>query len=454
MKLKAASLLLFAAILLVGCSSSDSNLQEAHISGRITVDEDLDSSGDNSGIELIVSFQRSDDQPRDTLFYAQTDEEGYFSGTAQFERRDLYPVVVSRNRNTFGILNVIFAEGDSVNINAQLPNVNETAEITSKENDVLRTYQRIERNFNRVAQFINMGAVSEDSITIELQNWSDLYWQVYEEHPGTLASELAGNMSLSILSGWNDSLMVQRAESLIGAQNRLRPNGRSVMLDYYAETEGLDRALSFLNRIENLSSDRNDKMTIQMDRIELLYDSSRTVEAAEQLNRFREEFTDVTLAMEWAENISYDIEFLAPGSTFPDFTFETIAGDSVSGESMSGSPYIIEFTRFDNRLYQQQFDRTVAIYQIYSNFGLDIITVPIATSPIAIEAFFTERDLYWHLVQPNSFDTEELIERFNINRVPTRFLVDSDGTIIRRYIGDEFREVVRGLQNITSQNPS
>jgi len=45
-----------------------------------------------------------------------------------------------------------------------------------------------------------------------------------------------------------------------------------------------------------------------------------------------------------------------------------------------------------------------------------------------------------------------LIERFNITRVPTRFLVNSDGEIIRRYIGEEYQEVVRGLQNITSSN--
>lgn len=452
MNFKAAYLTIFAAFLTFSCSRSDSDMKETHISGKITVDENLDQSEDYSGIQLLVSFQHSDGEARDTLFYAETDIDGNFFGTAQFENRDLYPVIVSRNQNTFGILNVVFADGDSVSINAQLPNVNQTAEISSKENDVFKTYERIERNFNRVAQYINAGAISEDSVYIELQNWSDLYWQIYEENESTFASDLAGNMSVSILSGWNDSLMVERAEELISSQNKLRSNGRSVMVDYYAETEGLDRALSFLNRIENLSQHRNDKMTIQMDKIELLYDSSRTTEASAQLNQFRDSFSDVTLAMEWAENIGYDIEFLAPGSQFPDFSFVTVNGDSVSSESMSGSPFIIEFTRFDNPLYQRQFDRTVAIYQIYSNFGLDIITVPVATNPVILQAFFEERDMLWDLVQPNSFDAEELIERFNISRVPTRFLVNADGEIIRRYIGEEYQEVVRGLQNITSRN--
>ncbi len=452
MNFKAAFIFLIAAVVMFGCSRQDSDLKEAYISGTITVDESLDSSGDYSDIQLLVSYQRSDGESRDTLFYAETDVDGNFSGTAKFENRDLYPVVVSRNQNTFGILNMVFADGDSVSITAELPNVNQTAQISSRENDVFQIYERVERNFNRVAQYINAGAFSEDSVLIELQNWSDLYWEVYNDHKNTFASELAGNMSVTLLSGWNDSLMVERAESLIGAQSRLRSNGRSVLVDYYAETEGLDKALSFLNRIENLSASRNDVMTIQMDKIELLYDSSRTTEAASQLARFQEMFHDVPLALEWAENISYDIEFLAPGSSFPDFSFLTITGDSISTESMSGSPYIIEITRFDNPLYQRQYDRTVAIYQIYSNFGLDIITVPVATNPVMFQAFFEERDMLWNLVQPNSFDAEELIERFNITRVPTRFLVNSDGQIIRRYIGEEYQEVVRGLQNITSSN--
>lgn len=452
MNFKAAFIFFIAAIIMFGCSKKDSELNEAYISGRVTVDQNLDSSNDYSGIELLVSFQRSDGESRDTLFYAETDDDGNFSGTAQFENRDLYPIIVSRNQNTFGILNVVFADGDSVSISAELPNVNQTAEISSNENDVFQIYERVERNFNRVAQYINAGAISDDSVLVELQNWSNLYWDIYNEHKNTFASELAGNMSITLLSGWNDSLMIERAESLIGAQSRLRSNGRSVMVSYYAETEGLDRALSFLNRVENLSSGRNDIMTIQMDRIELLYDSSRTSEAATQLSQFREMFDDVPLAMEWAENIGYDIEFLAPGSPFPDFSFVTITGDSVSTNSMEGVPYIIEITRFDNPLYQRQYDRTVAIYQIYNNFGLDIITVPVATNPVMFEAFFEERDMLWKLVQPNSFDAEELIERFNITRVPTRFLVNSDGQIIRRYIGEEYQEVVRGLQNITSSN--
>jgi glutathione peroxidase-family protein len=449
MKFKSALLFTLTALILFSCSRPDSDTETTYISGRITVDPELDQSQNFSDIELLVSFQQQDGESRDTLFYAVTDADGYFSGTATFDERDIYPVIVSRNRNTFGIVNMVFAGGDSITFNAQIPNVNQTAEVSSRENDVLRTYERIERNFNRVAQFINAGAISEDSVYIELENWSNIYWQVYEENRNTLASEIAGNMSLSLLSGWNDSLMVERAEKLIGADSKLRSTGRNVMVNYYAETEGLDKAVSFLNRLENLTRSNSQVMTIRMDKIELLYDSSRTVEATRELEKFQQQYADNQLALEWAQNIGYDIEFLAPGSPFPDFNFVTIDGDSLSSDSMKGRPFMIEFTNFNNRLYQSQFDRTVAIYQIYNNFGLEIITVPLGTNRIMLEAFFQERDLLWELVEPDTFDVDELADRFNISRVPTRFLVDSDGNIIRRYIGNEYQDVVRGLQDIT-----
>jgi hypothetical protein len=453
MNLKSCFFFAVSVILLAACSrTADEPRYSAHISGQITVDEALDDSGDYSGIELLVSYQDASGELTDTLFYAITDTEGYFSGTASFDEKDLYPVVVSRNQNTFGIINMVFADGDSVDFRAVLPNVSQTAEVNSRENEVYRTFERVDRNFNRVAQFIGAGAMSADSIRIELSNWSDIYWQVYEEHAGTLGAELAGNASIALASGWNDSLMIARSETLLENEKSLRSSGRSVLMDYHAEESGLDETLSFLNRLERLVDSEQQRMGIQIDRIELLYDSSRTREANAELDRFRDQYADNRSAMDWADNISFDLEFLAPGAEFPEFGFQNIFGDSVSSESLRGRPFLLEITRFDNPLYQQQYDRTVAIYQIYNSFGLEIVTVPIATSDVALQAFFEDRGVIWDVVQPNSFDVDELIEQLNVSRVPTRFLVNDRGEIVRRYIGNEYDDVVRGLQQIVTQS--
>ena len=434
------------------CSEKPEDKQTTYISGTVTIDQELDRSNDYSGIHLFVPAPNRLSSQTDTLFHAVTDSTGAFSGFAEIDRKDIYSVIISRNRNTFGVINMVFADGDSIEFTATLPNVNETAEFTSKENNVMQVFNRVDRNFSRVAQFISAGAMSADSVGIELSKWSDIYWEIFEDNPGTYAAHLAGERSLSMLSGINDSLMIERKEKVLEDYKRLMPNTKQVLLNYYANEGGLNSALRFLDQLRESAPYQSEAVSIEIERIELLFDSSRTNEANENLNRFTQEFNNDSLAMEWAESISYDLEFLAPGSPFPTFEFVSVTGDTITNESMRNNPFLIEITRLDNQMYQTQYDRTIAIFQIYRNFGLEIITVPLGANPVIIEAFFEERDMFWNFIQPNTFDNEELIENLNINRVPTRFLVNRDGSIIRRYIGNEYQDVVRGLQQITTEN--
>ncbi|MEX0823374.1 MAG: TlpA disulfide reductase family protein [Balneolaceae bacterium] len=445
-------LFLIVILILCGCSSEQPSENKTVLQGVITVDENLESSGNYSGIELLVSINDSSGERSDTLFYAVTDSTGHFSGTALVPHADIYPLFISRNRNTFGIFNIVLADDDTVTINGELPNMNETTEIESKENNVFKTFERVDRNFNRVAQYINAGAIPEDSISIEIEKWSDIYWDVYDEHSDTFASKLSAEASIALLSGWNDSLMVARKDEYLSNSKTLRRNTREVLTEYYAGMNGLDGALQFLDELEQIAPSGDQKMGIRMDRIELLYDSSRTRQANELLENFREEYESNSQAMEWAESIGYDLEVLSPGSPFPPLTFATLDGDTISTEDLSGRPFLIEITRLDNRLYHEQYDRTVAIYQIYRNFGLEIITIPVNANNVMIQAFYDERGLIWDVAQPNSIDVQELVEILNVNQVPTRFLVNNEGKIIRRYIGNEYDEIVQGLQQIITQN--
>ncbi len=443
--------LLLLAITVFSCSGeTETEENSTIIKGQITVDPELDDTNDYSGIEILASI-RSSIEDSDTLFYAVTDSTGNFSGTATFPEKNLYPIMISRNNNTFGIANVVFAEGDTINIQGQLPDINQTIEIQSHENEVLDVFQRVERNFARIAQFINAGAFSADSVRLEINKWSDIYWDVYEKYPQTYGAKLAGETSVSMLSGFNDSLMVNRSNQLLEDYNTILPSTRSTLLEYHAESGGLDSALAFIEDLKSKVQQREDEIDLEMERIELLYDSSQTVRVTQVLDQFKETYSENEAAMQWAEDISYDLEFLAPGYPFPNISFQLTNGDSLSTQDLMGSPFLIEATRFDNLLYQQQFSRTVAIHQIYKNFDLEIITIPLATTEVTLNAFFEERKKLWKVVQPNSFNTDSLIERLNLNRVPTRFLVDSDGNIIQRYVGEEYDDIVRGLQQITTQ---
>ena len=440
-------------LLLSGCSAdSEEPANSALISGRVTVDEEIDSSGDNSGIELLITIPVAGSQDPDTIFYEVTDSTGFFEGRAYFDEPNVYRMVVLRNENVFGFQGLVLADDDTISYTATLPDIGTTSELQSEENDIFRDLERVDRNFNRVARFINAGALSADSVEIELNKWSDIYWDVHERYPGTYASMIAGNSSVAVAGGWNDSLMVERANMLLDTEGFLRRPSREALAEYYAETEGIERVLEFYNRLESLAETDDRRMELQIDRIDLLYDSSMTVEANRYLHEFREAHAENDIAMEWAENKSYDLEFLAPGTPFPNFSFYTLTGDSLSSSTLENSPFLLEITRLDNNLYQQQYDRTVAIHQIYSNFGLKIITVPLAATNVTLEAFYEERGLLWSVIEPDSFQADSLIDRYNINQVPTRFLVNNNGELVRRYVGNEYDDVVRGLQSIITQN--
>ncbi len=437
------------AVSLAGCGF-DSSDRDPIINGQITVDAELDPSGDYSGIELMVA-ETSLEGLRDTLFHAVTDSTGEYYGVASIDERGLYPLFISRNNQPLGIFNVVLAHGDTVTFNGQLPNINETATIESHENDLYEKFDRLQRNFQRVVNYVNSRGMSSDSLEAEMMKWSNLFWDLHQENSDTYVGERAAAASASILQGWDNDLMLARTDSILVHYNSLPGGLRSQITEFYAERDSLERSVEFLNQIEDRLNDKDQKLAVRQEKIKLLFDSSRTERAGELLEDFRQTYGGNQPAMEWADRTDYDITTLAAGKPFPQFSFQDSNGQTVSSESMQGIAFMIEFTRLDNPLYQQQYDRVVAIHQVYTNFGLEIITVPIGATNVVFNAFFEERAKYWDFIDPENIDANELREKYNLRRLPTRFLVNDQGNIVQRYVGTEFDGVVRGLQKTLTQ---
>lgn len=442
--------LLWLLLLVAGCSSSSENGGPV-IEGTVTVDPEIDPSGDYSGIELLGALTGPDGAIRDTLYFAETDSNGRFYGKASIDRRGIYPVFVSRNNNRLGLINLVLAKGDTVHVEAELPNLNQTASIESEEQNAFRKFERLQKGFNRVASYVNNVGLSADSLEMEITKWSELFWDFYRDNPSVYAGEQSAAASISLLMGWDNDLMLSRTDTLLNQMNRLPRELREQLTNYHAQSEGLDRSLTFLNRLQGQAETTRDLIAVRKEKIELLFDSARTDTAQQLLEEFEQEFANREQEMAWAENMSYDLEILAPGRPFPDFSFLTTDGDSISSQSLSGSPYMVEIARFDSPLYQQQYEQTVAIAQIYKTYGLTILTVPVATSDTALRAFFEERTKLWQVAAPGTFDTNELASTYNVQQLPTRFLMNDQGKIIQRYTGAEYDNVVQGLQNILTQ---
>ncbi|WP_138429532.1 TlpA family protein disulfide reductase [Fodinibius saliphilus] len=432
-------------LMALACSKK-SNIKTAHISAEFSVADSVQRSNDYSGIGLAVIKKDSANTNADTLFYAITDSAGEFSGQVSFEKKQRYPAIISRNSTNLGRVGIILADGDSIHISGTLPNLEKSFSISSTEHNAMEVYDRVNKNFSRVQRYAQAGLLKGDTLRQEYVKFSDIYWDVYAEQRGTFASELAARRAIQVLQGIDNNKMMARLRA-VQKQDKFSDVGATIGKNYIAKTRGLDPALSYLDTLNDITENKNKLMLINMERIKLLYDSARVDAAKKELDAFKERFSESNQPEEWVKSMSYDLSYLSPGDTIPTFAFED-NGRKISQQSLLGTPYILEITDLSNRLYQSQFDRTIAIHSIYKNFGLQVITLPLNQSQITIDAFFEERLKPWPVADAESFDRQQLVEKFNIRLVPTRFLVSSKGKIIRKYVGTEYQDVINGIRTL------
>lgn len=443
----AAIVLLFTA--LIGCSEQD-QYKTALVEGSFSVADSIDSSNNFSGIGLTIIKRDSANADADTLFHESTDSTGSFRGVARFRDKRQYTALISRNDRNLARFGLILADGDTVKISGELPDLENTIEVQSREHNAMEVFRRINRGFQRVATYVQAGRLTGDSLRNELDKWSDLYWEVYNEHEGTLASRMAASESVRLLQGWNNEGMMNRIRSVQDKES-LVSLGATYGKNYLAENKGLEYTLKYLDTLQSNTQTEESEMRVRMERIKLLYDSAKVDRAKQLLQDFKKKY-DNKNANTWAEAISYDLNYLSPGDTIPSFSFQ-VNGNTISRDSLLGSPYILEITTLANRLYQEQFDRTVAIHSLYKNFGLQVVTIPLDNSQVTVDAFFEARGIKpWPVAPAQAFERQELLELFNIRVIPTRFLINREGKIVRKYVGREYTDVIQGIQTIIKQD--
>lgn len=439
-------LVLFTVLMLAtACSNEPQSLQTV-VQGTITVADSVDSSNDFTGIEVTIIDQDSVNAPVDTLLNTETDRNGFFTGKVKFPEKGYYRMILNRNNNDLGGIRVILADNDTLTVNAELPNVAETLTLDSREHEAMETLVRVDRNFQRVSAFVRGGAIPDSMIFDELRKWTDLYWQVYEAHEKTLASLLAAEKSAELLNSWDQEEMLDRIDTALPEDYMF-----SVAIDlgkpYIAQSKGFEAASNYLDSLSQISTNNDIRELIQRDKIQMYFDSSRVREAKALLDSYEQDYSERSSSKKWARRIRYDLNYLAPGVTAPEFSFVTMEGDTINNEVLKGSTYILEISPLANYEYQNDYDRTLIINEIYKNYGLKIFTLPLDQSEITINAFFEERRKAWPIAKLGTFDVQQIIQKFNVVQVPTRILVDKEGVVIRKFERDEFSDVIQGLNS-------
>jgi hypothetical protein len=430
-----------------GCSREEPvSYLEAQVHGRITVSAELDTTANYSGILLLVTGGGG--EQTDTLFLAETSRDGSFSGTARFSERGQYPLQIKRYGNLISASYLILAENDTVRVEAELPEFARTRRVSSYEHDAFNVYERLQRNYARIAMFMSSGELPQDTIPSLLDTWSGLFWSVNENHPGTLAAEFSTLAAVEILLGWDDERMLDYINRSLDPELQIFATLASYGASGVARKQGLDRAVHFLDSLTAATAYRQDQVALQMRKVDLLTDSSQTAAALNTLRNLNRHYSDFPELMEWSAGMITDLERFAPGKPMPSFSLYMEDGLILSSDRLSGAPYLLEIAELADPRYQGEYPLISFLNMNYAPRGLRLITVPVDEDPILISAFFEERERSWAVADNSQHPDEQFFRDLNIRAVPTRFLVDANGIIVRKYVDRDISQVLFDLDQL------
>lgn len=391
------------------------------LSGVITVD----GSNDLTGIIVDITMLG------DTLFKAETDIDGYFSGVITVSQPGAYPFTISRNNRILHVGDVILAPGDTIRISGAIPRLAQTFQAESRENNAWQTLLRLNRQYDRLMRIATSGVVTPDSVRSLILQWSDLYWSLRESSPGTYAAEQGSMNSIEMLFGVDNEKLSARISELGNSKSDFATK-LTVGAELALQKDGLEAGLAYVDALKASVKDKELKSSADMRRIELMLVMGDETRALAEVNAFRRTHKG-TAYDNWAESLEYELMNLIPGKRLPDFTIYTSQTDSITSQSLKGKPYMIEFVTLAGGPYVATYPALARLHAKAAPKGIRFITVPLDAYPEIIDGFFIERKKQWTFTPFGAFNRSAIGDQLRVDRVPMRYLVGSDGLVIGRY---------------------
>lgn len=137
--------------------------------------------------------------------------------------------------------------------------------------------------------------------------------------------------------------------------------------------------------------------------------------------------------------------WLAPHRVAPDVVFPTLTGKQLAMHEMRGKVVVVKFWATTCVICLEQMPSTIDVYNRYHDKGLDLVAVAMQYDPADRVIAYTESS---RLPFTIALDVQGRIARAfdDVSATPTTFLVDREGRILKRYVGDfdktEFRSAI------------
>jgi len=443
-------LVLFAGGLL-GCQSSSDRIQ-GHLDGRITVRSSVDPSGDHSGFRVLVVEANGRDI--DTLAHANTRRDGHFSMSVSVPERGIYTLTVwgRRGRERLATTDYVVADGDSASLEATFPLQGRALRVRSSENAALSAYRNTLAQHRRaVVERLQSATYDSTALARRVRQTSSVLWSLQDTFPGTVASQLAAVESLSLLAGWNDSLVVARAKTVAPSNPRfvevVKVGRRAV-----ARLNGQEAALVFLDSVATRAQTDAQRAGVQAARVRAFIDSLQSEAALAAAQDLKSSYPETKWA-EWADQATYEVNHLLPGKDAPPFAARTLSGDSLSLRSLRGRPVVLEFFTPGNELYGRQLDTRNALYDATRTDSVAFVSVSVTSDTLLYRAMTDTRSIPGRSVIAPEGTNDPIVEAYNVARVPLRVLIDAEGRIVGRYEGTAFLALQEDLVRLLEGEP-
>lgn len=422
---------------------------ESRLEGRITVSDTIDATGDYSDFEVFVAAP-SAGGGIDTLGHAVTERSGAFQMEVRAPERGIYSLLIRRRGTTLHRDQIIVADSDEASFSVELP-TRRPLMIRSQENSALSAYRNARTQHNQtLLETLSDSVATESELETSIRQTAELLWSLRDTYPGTLGSELAAAEAITMLGGWDDSLAVARARE-ISPENPRFVEVVQAARQAMARREGQEAALALVRDFREQTRNEDHRAALQAEIVRAHVDSLQQEEALQAARVLSEEHPDGRWA-EWAERASYEIENLMPGMPAPSFAITTLQGEEVSLEALRGRPVLLEFYTPTDASYREQLPTRNALVDIQGDEGgqpLEIVSVSFEPDTLLNEAFLDGRDLPGkHVIAPEGPESS-IARDYNVTTVPTRFLIDSEGRIVGKYVGGSLpslREDIAQLQ--------
>jgi peroxiredoxin len=141
--------------------------------------------------------------------------------------------------------------------------------------------------------------------------------------------------------------------------------------------------------------------------------------------------------------------FFGSQQRVPDATFTLLSGQKISTTDLKGKVYLVNFWATDCATCMQEMPQMVQTYNHFKGQGLEFVAVAMKyDAPMYVTNYAQTRNLPFKV----AMDDGSAAQQFgNVQLTPTTFVIDRNGKILKRYVGEpKFSELDQLLQKALS----